>query len=216
MVWTKFTDLERYHLVDIIVYYDRLKKKFSIDIRYTLVKWIKTSYLHDHKWSHSTLFTDFKDKIIHKRKHITFESAQWNQSYQGLWSNSAGKVATPSITTWVPSPGPTWWEEEIYFQKLSFDSHLHGSEAQYPNLFLWMCSSDTDSYSFWKIKCHCILIMGQLKHIPQRKKTTKWLFKKFEYHESKLRLRNHNRLKKTKKTWQILAIFMIWLNSMKE
>ena len=133
------------------------------------------------------------------------------------------KVPTLSITTSVSSPGPTWWDEEIYFQKLSFDSHLHGSETQYPNLFHCMWCSDTDSYSFWKIECYWILIMGQLKHIPQRKKKQPigclkiWIsWKQTKYHESKLWLRNHNRLKETKKTWQILAVFMIWLNSMKE
>lgn len=103
------------------------------------------------------------------------------------------KVPALSITTWVPSPGPTWWDEEIYFQKLSFDSHLHSSETQYPNLLHCMWSSDTDSYSFWKIECYWILIMGQLKHIPQRKKkTTNRLFKKFEYHESKLNIMKAN------------------------
>lgn len=45
--------------------------------------------MHDHKWSHYT----FKDKIVHKRKHMTFWPVQWNQSYQGWWSDSTGKSA---------------------------------------------------------------------------------------------------------------------------
>lgn len=28
-----------------------------------------------------------------------------------------------SLMTWVPSLGPTWWEERTYFQRLSSDLH---------------------------------------------------------------------------------------------